>query len=74
MNQIRLKKSEVIAFFGGTQKDVAEVVGIKQASVSEWPDLLSDAVSDRVRGAATRAGYELPSSWVSQSQNNEQSA
>ena len=63
MNEIRLKKSEVIDFFNGGQRGVAEALGINQSSVSDWPETLSEGVSDRVRGAATRLGMEVPASW-----------
>lgn len=63
MDKVRLKKSDAIKFFGGTQIDVAEALGIAQSSVSDWPELLSVAVSDRVRGAAVRLGKKVPRDW-----------
>ena len=71
MKVINLKKSEVIAVFGGTQKAVAEALGIKQSSVSCWPEILSDAVSDRVRGAAIRTNRTIPEGWVNDDKNND---
>lgn len=65
MANIKLSKEEVVAFFGGTQKEVADALGIKQSSVSDWPDVLSEAISDRVRGAAVRNGFVIPKQWLS---------
>lgn len=70
MDFVRLKKTSVIAFFGNKQGNVAEALGIKQSSVSCWPDVLSSAISDRVRGACLRLGKDVPSDWLINSQNS----
>jgi hypothetical protein len=64
MNEVRLNKKDVIEFFGGSQMLVADALGIKQSSVSCWEDILSVAISDRVRGAAIRMGKKIPKSWM----------
>lgn len=58
-----MKKKDVIDFFG-SQVKTAEVVGIKQASVAGWPDVLPDRIADRVLGAMHRHKIKIPEHWL----------
>lgn len=55
-NTHQLTKKEAEALFGGPEA-VSKALGYTSAStVYNWPQLLSESVSDRVRGAAWRLG------------------
>lgn len=51
-----LTKKEVIRVFGGTQTAVAKALDISVQAVHQWPDRLSQGLTDRVMGAAARLG------------------
>ena len=57
---IPMKKSEAIDIFGGTQKQLAEYLGLTPSAISQWPDELDQATSDRLLGAALRFGLKVP--------------
>ena len=58
-----MRKREAIKIFGSPGK-TASALGITKQAVNGWPDELSDAVSDRVIGAATRLGKTVPSEFL----------
>ena len=47
-------KSEAIELLGGTVTSAAREIGITVQAVCLWPDVLSDAVRDRVQAALWR--------------------
>lgn len=47
-------KTEAIAMLGGTPTAAAEAIGITPQAVSDWPDVLSSRISDRVYAALAR--------------------
>jgi plasmid maintenance system antidote protein VapI len=49
-----MKKSEALALFGGTQRDLAEALQVTASRISQLPDELDQATTDRVIGAAIR--------------------
>jgi len=60
MRQKDMLKSDALKFFGGT-------VGMQKAlelgthsAISAWPEVLTTAQADRVRGAAVRLSKKLP--------------
>ncbi len=63
-----IRKSEVISFFGGTQKDVANALSIKQPSVSNWSDILTLSQENRVISTCVKRGIEIPKSWLKSSE------
>lgn len=50
-----MKKTEAIQIFG-TAAALAKAIGVTRAAISQWPDRLDQAKSDRVAGAAYRLG------------------
>ena len=54
-----MKKTDVIEFFGGVCLTAA-ALRASHSTVSMWPEKLSVAAADRVRGAAVRLGKRLP--------------
>lgn len=53
-----MEKAKVIALFGSVTA-TAKALGISPQAVSDWPDTLSPAVADRVRGACARLRVNL---------------
>lgn len=51
-----MKKKAAITMFE-TARRLAGKMGISTQAISHWPDELTLAISDRVRGAALRCGY-----------------
>ena len=47
-------KKEAIDILGGTVTSAARAVGVSPQAVSLWPDVLSDAIRDRVQAALWR--------------------
>jgi hypothetical protein len=48
-------KQDAINLLGGTPRKAADAMGYKSIqAIYVWPDILPDAVADRVRGAASR--------------------
>lgn len=54
-----MKKHDAISLFGSASK-TAKAVRVTPAAVSLWPEILSDAIADRVIAAAMRQGIEIP--------------
>lgn len=50
-----MKKTDAIELLGGTVRAAAEAVGISPQAVSQWPEDLPAAISDRVQAALARA-------------------
>ena len=48
-----MRKADVIKLFGSTTR-TGNALGISHQAVSDWPDILTPAIADRVRGACTR--------------------
>lgn len=44
-----MKKADVIRHFGGTQNATAEALGVTQAAVSAWPDLVPERIAWKVQ-------------------------
>lgn len=53
-----MKKQQALDLFDGKVARLAEAIGITSQSVSGWPDVLSDKLSDRVIAAAVRSGKD----------------
>ena len=53
-----MNKRQAIAFFGNARK-TARAVGVSDAAVSRWPDVLSPKISDRVIAAMVRNGMDV---------------
>jgi hypothetical protein len=50
-----MNKHLAIELLGGTPKKAAALMGYKSVqAIYLWPDILSDAVADRVRGVLSR--------------------
>ena len=49
-----MTKTEAIEALGGTRVKVAEAIGISPQAVSDWPELLTAAIEDRVLAALWR--------------------
>lgn len=47
-------KKEAIDILGGTVTSAARAVGVSPQAVSLWPDVLTDAIRDRVQAALWR--------------------
>lgn len=52
-----MKKVAVIRLFGSVSRTAA-AVGVTPQAVSDWPDILTDAIADRVRGTCVRLGMK----------------
>lgn len=53
-----MNKKQAIAYFGGVCA-TARAVGVSNAAVSRWPDVLSPKISDRVIAAMVRKGMDV---------------
>lgn len=47
-------KTEAIQILGGTASDAAKAIGITPQAISDWPDVLTAAIRDRVQAALYR--------------------
>jgi hypothetical protein len=47
-------KIEAIKILGGSASSAARAVGVTPQAVSAWPDVLTDAIRDRVQAALYR--------------------
>ncbi len=47
-------KSKAIELLGGSVSDAASAIGISYQAVHKWPDVLPDAIADRVVAAVAR--------------------
>lgn len=54
-----MKKSEAIHLLGGTATSASREIGITVKAVSKWPDVLSDAIRDRVQAALYRRAKDV---------------
>jgi molybdenum-dependent DNA-binding transcriptional regulator ModE len=57
-------KTKAIELLGGTVSAAAEAIGISYQAVHKWPDVLPDAISDRV--VAAIAKRHLPPEMIGQ--------
>ena len=53
-----MTKKQAIAYFGSVSA-TARAVGISRAAVFNWPDVLTDRISDRVVAALARKGLAV---------------
>lgn len=60
MRQIHMLKKDAVEFFGGTWKMARALELGTHSAISNWPDVLTTAQADRVRGAAIRLSKPLP--------------
>lgn len=49
-----MNKETAVRLLGGSQKAVADAIGISQAAVAQWPDVLPQRIVDRVQAAIAR--------------------
>lgn len=49
-----MNKAQAIHLLGGTVTAAAKAVGISRSAVSQWPEVLPDAIRDRVQAAIAR--------------------
>lgn len=54
-----MTKTEAIELFGGSQVDLARAIGVTKSAISQWPEELDSARTDRVIGAAYRLGKPI---------------
>ena len=54
-----MSKKKAIALFE-TPKALAEALGITPQAISQWPDTLSQRLTDEIIGAALRTGRITP--------------
>jgi DNA-binding transcriptional regulator YdaS (Cro superfamily) len=47
-------KTDALKLLGGTATSAAKLIGISVSAVSQWPDELPSAISDRVLAALAR--------------------
>jgi len=55
-----MTKTQAVEIFGSVPR-LATAVGVTRHAVYQWPEQLSQATTDRVVGAAIRAGIDIPS-------------
>jgi hypothetical protein len=53
-------KTEAIRTLGGTTTSAARAVGVSVSAVCQWPDVLPQAVVDRVQAALWRVAHGVP--------------
>ena len=58
---VGMLKTEAIEILGGTVTSAARAVGVSPQAVSLWPDVLTDAIRDRVQAAMWRQSRQLHS-------------
>ena len=51
-----MTKTEAKAIFNGNGAELGRAIGVLRARVSQWPEELDQATTDRVIGAAVRLG------------------
>jgi hypothetical protein len=66
-----MTKQEAANLFGGAHADLARALDMTRGGISQWDDVLTEAQTDRVLGAAIRLGKEIPLHFM-RSANNEQ--
>jgi len=55
-----MTKHEAAQIFGGAYADLARALAMTRAGISQWPDELTEAQTDRVIGAAIRLRRPIP--------------
>ena len=55
-----MEKIKAIEMLGGSVKEAADAIGISYQAVRDWPDVLSDRISDRVEAAIARMQRAKP--------------
>lgn len=55
-----MEKTYAIELLGGTQAAAAAAVGISEAAVWKWPEVLTPKIADRVIAALVRANRPIP--------------
>lgn len=68
-----MKLSDAISIFGNKVR-LARALGLTKGRISQLPEDLDLATSDRVVGAALRLGKELPTEWVGAADSTDQAA
>ena len=58
MVQWGMEKVKAIELLGGTNGAAADAVGISEAAVSKWPDVLPARIADRVVAAVARKSLQ----------------
>lgn len=56
-----MTKQEAADIFGGVHAELARALDMTRGGISQWPDDLTEAQTDRVIGAAIRLGKSIPS-------------
>jgi len=59
-----MTKQEAADLFGGVHADLARALDMTRGGISQWPDVLTEAQTDRVLGAAMRLGKPIPGSFI----------
>jgi molybdenum-dependent DNA-binding transcriptional regulator ModE len=54
MVQLRMLKTKAIELLGGSVSAAAKRIGISYQAVHKWPDVLPEAIADRVIAAVAR--------------------
>lgn len=55
-----MTKQEAADIFGGVHAELARALDMTRGGISQWPDELTEAQTDRVIGAAIRLGKTIP--------------
>lgn len=58
-----MQKTHAIELLGGTVGSAASAMGISHSAVSQWPDVLTPKLIDRVIAGCLRTGVDVPE-WV----------
>jgi len=53
-------KYEAIQVLGGSVAETAKALGVTYQAVSQWPEILSPRIADRVQAALWRKQHPLP--------------
>ena len=59
-----MTKQEAADIFGGVHADLARALDMTRGGISQWPDELTEAQTDRVLGAAIRLGKVIPARFM----------
>lgn len=49
-----MTKEQAKQIFGGTDRKMADAIGVTRSAVTQWPEVLTQEQEDRVIGAAVR--------------------
>lgn len=69
-----MTKIEAADLFGGTQSALARALDMTRGGISQWPEDLTEAQTDRVLGAAIRLGRDIPPRLMSHDRPSEAAA